>query len=64
MNMFTFLLLAFIVGAIYLIVELAIPLGLLYLVIKAINPIWLWSTLLIIWFLGRTILYMMKNKGE
>ena len=61
MRIFLVALLGIIVYGLYLLIEFAIPIGLIYLCFSHQDLVWLWGTLLIIWFIGRMILYMIKE---
>lgn len=61
MEIFIVLLLAVIIYAFYLILEFFIPVITLFLIIQQHEPIWLWSTILIVWFVARMIIWIMKK---
>lgn len=63
METFLLLLLGAVVYAIYLIIEFAIPVILVYLIISHPHStiIWIWAILLLVWFIARMTVYIIKE---
>lgn len=59
-------LLGIVVYLIYLIIEFAIPIVLIYLLIAHPHnsALWIWATLLIIWFIARMAVYIIKESKK
>lgn len=60
MEIFFLMLLGAIIYSIYLIIEFSIPIVLFYLTLTH-SPTWVWATLLIIWFIARMTIYIIKE---
>lgn len=63
MGTFLLLLLGIIVYIIYLIIEFAIPVILVYLILSHPHntTIWYWAILLLVWFIARMTVYIIKE---
>ena len=63
MELILTLIIGLIVATLYLAIEFAIPIFTIAFIYLDKGPIWLWATILIIWFVARMIIYV-KQKGE
>jgi len=63
METFLLLLLGAVIYAIYLIIEFAIPIALIYLILSHPHntTIWVWAILLLVWFITRMTVYIIKE---
>ena len=66
MEAFLLVLLGIIVYLIYIVIEFAIPIVLIYLLIAHPHnsALWIWATLLIIWFIARMVIYIIKESKK
>ena len=66
MEVLLLLLLGIVVYSIYLIIEFAIPIVLVYLLIAHPHNsvLWIWATLLIIWFIARMAVCIIKESKK
>ena len=56
-------LLGIIIFIVYLLIQLFIPVIILFPIFTQQEPIWLWSSILIIWFVTKMIVYIMKENN-
>ena len=61
MEIFLIALLSVLVFGVYLLIEFIVPIAMITLIFLQYSPVWLWATILIIWFVARMIVYTMKK---